>query len=74
MVLLISDKRPFLTTKEGKRYAGPFKALRVQHLANHHLDIDMLKCERIIPQDWLTPFVSQQWYHMLRFDQGLDKG
>ncbi|PNF30590.1 hypothetical protein B7P43_G06130 [Cryptotermes secundus] len=68
------DEEPFLVTREGKRFAGPFEALRLQHLVNHHLDIDMLKCDRIVPQDWLAPLVSQQWYRMLRLDQGLDRG
>jgi hypothetical protein len=73
-MLLIADDEPFLVTKEGKGFAGPFQALRLQHLVNHHLDIDMLKCDRIVPLDWLAPLVSQQWYHMLRLDQGLDRG
>lgn len=68
------DEEPFLASREGKRFAGPFRALRFQHLVNHHLDIDMLKSDRIVPQDWLAPSVSQQWYHMLRVDQGLDRG
>jgi BTB/POZ domain-containing protein 13 len=66
------DEEPFLLTREGKRFAGPFQALRLQHLMNYHLDIDKLKCDRIVPQDWLAPFVSQQWDHMYRLNLGLD--
>jgi BTB/POZ domain-containing protein 13 len=74
MLLMIADKGPYLVTKGGMQFAGPFQALRLQHLLNHHLDINMLKSDRIIPNDWLAPYVSQQWYLMLRLDQGLDKG
>ncbi|PSN37223.1 Protein germ cell-less [Blattella germanica] len=65
---------PFLNTRDGKNFAGPFRALRFQHLVNHHLDIDMLKSDNIVPMEWLAPKVSRQWYHMLRVDQGLDRG
>jgi hypothetical protein len=55
-------------------YAEPFQALRFQHLVNHHLDIEMLKSDRIVPDEWIDPVVNRQWYHMLRIDQGLDRG
>lgn len=71
---LIADEEPFLVSNEGISFAGPFQALRFKHLVNHHLDIDMIKCDRIMPAEWLSPPLSQQWYHMLRVDQGLDRG
>jgi hypothetical protein len=73
-ISLIADEEPFLVSKEGKCFAGPFQALKFQHLVNHHLDIDMIKSDRIVPSDWLCLPLSQQWYHMLRVDQGLDRG
>ncbi|KAJ9578457.1 hypothetical protein L9F63_005327, partial [Diploptera punctata] len=69
-----TDDEPFLLSHEGRIYSGAFRALRFQHLVNHHLDIEMLKTDRIVPFEWLSPAVSQQWYHMLRIDQGLDRG
>ncbi|KAJ4451919.1 hypothetical protein ANN_03397 [Periplaneta americana] len=66
------DEEPFLLTREGRTFIGPFKALRYNHLINHHLDVEMLKTDRIVPAEWLTPAVSDQWYHMLRVDQDVE--
>ena len=36
------DKRFFLETEQGLPYANVFKALRLNHLVNHHMDMEML--------------------------------
>jgi BTB/POZ domain-containing protein 13 len=52
------DEEPLLLTREGKRFAGPFHALMLRYrLDDHQLVIQMLKWDRIVPQDWLAPFV-----------------
>lgn len=66
--------QPFLLTPDGKPYAGAFKALRLEHIIMHHLDIETIQKDNIIPEDWINPAVLQQWYSMLRIDQSLDKG
>ncbi|XP_044735729.1 protein germ cell-less [Chrysoperla carnea] len=68
------DKTPFLLTKQGKPFAKAFQALRLQHILMHHLDIEMLQKDNIIPNEWINPTVLHQWHSMLRIDQSLDKG
>ena len=48
------DKRFFLETEQGLPYANVFKALRLNHLVNHHMDMDMLLKDRIIPKKWMS--------------------
>lgn len=61
-------------TKQGKPFAKAFQALRLQHILMHHLDIEMLQKDNIIPNEWINPTVLHQWHSMLRIDQSLDKG
>lgn len=72
--MYIIDKTPFLLTTEGKKYIAPFKALRMKHLLLHHLDIEALHRDNIIPEQWLHPEILQQWYSMLRINQNVDAG
>ncbi|XP_067008338.1 protein germ cell-less [Anabrus simplex] len=66
--------KPFLLTKEGSVYSITFRALRLRHMINHHLDVEMLKLDRIIPEDWLGPVLDKNWLHVLQIDQGFDRG
>lgn len=68
------DETPFLLTKEGTQYAPAFKALRFRHLVDHHMDVQVLHSERILPLSWLYPAISNNWNLMLRIDQGIDRG
>lgn len=64
----------FLDTNRGRQYTPAFQSLRLQHLVNHHLDIEMIETDNILPTDWLLPIFKSQWYRMMRVDQGVDKG
>ncbi|XP_022255891.1 germ cell-less protein-like 1 isoform X1 [Limulus polyphemus] len=66
--------RCFLDTTRGSQYLPTFKALRLQHLVNHHLDVELLEADHIVPIDWFYPVFKNQWYQMLRIDQGVDRG
>ena len=68
------DKRFFLETEEGAAYAKVFKSLRFNHLVNHHMDMDMLLKDRIIPERWSSKVYRHQWQLLLRADQGVDRG
>ena len=68
------DKRFFLSTTEGTPYAPVFKALRFFHLVNHHMDMDMLLKDKIIPSKWMSIVYQHQWQLLLRADQGVDRG
>ena len=47
-------KRFFLDTRDGQPYVEVFKSLRLNHLVNHHMDMEMLLTDRIIPrQVWV---------------------
>lgn len=68
------DKRFFLETEEGAMYSKVFKSLRFNHLVNHHMDMDMLIKDRIIPEKWMNSVYRHQWQLLLRADQGVDRG
>ena len=68
------DKRYFLETEQGAPYASVFKSLRFNHLVNHHMDMDMLLKDRIIPKHWMSKVYQRQWLSLLRVDQGIDRG
>ncbi|MPC28304.1 Protein germ cell-less [Portunus trituberculatus] len=59
---------------EGREFSTVFTALRIVYLIYHHLDVEMLYSDRILPPSWLTPASMHQWYNMLRIDQGKDRG
>lgn len=69
-----SEEECFLYSDIGEQYVPPFKGLRLHHLINHHLDVEMLETDKIIPKCWMMPVFRMQWYQMLRVDQGVDKG
>ncbi|GFT50732.1 germ cell-less protein-like 2 [Nephila pilipes] len=65
---------PFLSTIVGTPYVNAFRALRLQHLVVHHVDMEHIEADYIIPIEWFMPIFKMQWYRMLRVDQGADKG
>ncbi|XP_023229079.1 germ cell-less protein-like 1 [Centruroides sculpturatus] len=74
--LLFTKERgkSFLETESGEPYLPAFRALRSQHLVNHHLDVELLDSDQIVPKSWFLPVFKTQWYTMLRVDQGVDRG
>lgn len=66
--------KPFLETNYGVSYEPAFRALRLKHLIVHHVDIEVIESDNIMPMEWFFPVFKLQWYHMLRIDQGVDKG
>lgn len=40
---------PYLLSEEGEQYENVFKALRLANLINHHIDVEMLDMDHIIP-------------------------
>ncbi|KAG8189166.1 hypothetical protein JTE90_018458 [Oedothorax gibbosus] len=65
---------PYLMTNTGSPYQSAFRALRLKHLIIHHIDMELIEADCIIPVDWFMPIFKVQWYQMLRVDQGVDKG
>ncbi|XP_011862837.1 PREDICTED: protein germ cell-less isoform X2 [Vollenhovia emeryi] len=65
---------PFLTTKEGREYAAPFKALKMKYLLLHEQDDKILYNDNLIPPDWLHSAYREQWLHLLRVDGNKDRG
>ncbi|KFB37754.1 AGAP011686-PA-like protein [Anopheles sinensis] len=64
---------PFLCTSEGAPFEQVFRALRLRHLLNHHVDIKILRQDNIIPIEWLHKPLFQQWNSVLMIDQSLDR-
>lgn len=69
-----TDKTPFLDTTEGLPYIRVFKLLRLQYLFNHHIDMEFLAKDHLVPPSWMTAPLHQQWCSMLRIDQSIDNG
>lgn len=66
--------QPFLTTKEGQRFAAPFKALRMKYLVLHEQDVKLLSGDNLIPPDWMYDAYREQWLHVLRIDGHEERG
>ncbi|XP_014473350.1 PREDICTED: protein germ cell-less [Dinoponera quadriceps] len=66
--------QPFLTTKEGKRFAAPFKTLRMKYLVLHEQDVKLLYSDNLIPPDWMHDAYREQWLHVLRIDGHEERG
>ncbi|XP_043249806.1 protein germ cell-less isoform X1 [Colletes gigas] len=66
--------KPFLTTEEGKKFAAPFKALRMKYLLLHDQDVKVLYSDNLIPHEWLHNAYKEQWLHLLRIDANKDQG
>ncbi|XP_077505568.1 germ cell-less isoform X3 [Amblyomma americanum] len=64
----------FTQSETGREYADVFQALRIEHLINHPLDVAMVEEDNIFSKESLYPVFRNQWFSMLRIDQGLDKG
>lgn len=65
---------PFLTTDDGRKYAPPFRALRLKHLVLHQQDVKVLQNDNIIPPEWMHDVYREQWLHLLRIDENEDRG
>jgi len=64
----------FLLSEAGNQYARAFAGLRLASLIGHPNDVDLIQGDRIIPYSSLLPVFRDQWFKMLRTDQGIDKG
>ncbi|KAH0945205.1 hypothetical protein HN011_010739 [Eciton burchellii] len=67
-------REPFLITEEGKKYAAPFKALKMKYLLLQEQDDKILYSDNLIPPDWLHNAYREQWLHLLRIDGNEDRG
>lgn len=70
----LKNQTAFLLTKQGARFAKPFKKLRLQHLINHPVDIKIILEDNIIPRDWLNDSFMVQWNSLIKIDNCLDSG
>lgn len=69
-----TDRTPFLLTSTGCRYDRAFRRLRIAHLLNHPIDLNIILEDNLIPRTWLSEPLLLQWNNMLKFDQNLDTG
>lgn len=56
-------KSPFLRSEEGKKYLGPFQALKMRHmlLDLSHSVADALINDKIIPGEWIMSGLNDNW-------------
>lgn len=69
-----SDVRSFLETAEAAPFLPVFRNIRLPHLLNHHMDVEILVSDRIIPDSWMTSIYYTRWMTLLRIDSGVDLG
>lgn len=69
-----TDENPFLLTKDGGKFLVAFQGLRIHNLISHHVDVEAVQRDNIIPHSWLNPVVLNQWKTMLKVNQNEDKG
>jgi len=64
----------FLDSDKAKPYLAVFRNIRVAHMINHHLDLEILVSDRLIPDSWLSSVYYTRWMSLLRIDSGVDRG
>jgi len=69
-----SDVDYFLNTPEAEPYLSVFRNIRLPHLINHHMDVEMLVSDKIVPESWMSSTYYTRWMTLLRLDCGIDKG
>jgi hypothetical protein len=47
-----------------------FRNIRLPHLVNHHMDVEILVSDRIIPNSWMTSIYYTRWMTLLRCLKG----
>ncbi|KAK9718082.1 BTB/POZ domain [Popillia japonica] len=52
---------PFLLTEEGQTFVCVFQNLRLQHLISHHMDVELLLKDNVLPRGWIHNVVLKQW-------------
>ncbi|CAB4065808.1 BTBD13 [Lepeophtheirus salmonis] len=60
-MLYAKESKFFLNLETGSSYAPLFRALRLPYLVNHHLDLEMLLSDGIVPMEWVYPMIVSQW-------------
>lgn len=71
---LRKEQMPFLLTEEGQSYVRVFQNLRLQHLISHHMDVELLLKDNILPRGWIHNVVLKQWRATLKVNQNEEKG
>ncbi|KAK2709599.1 germ cell-less protein-like 1 [Artemia franciscana] len=69
-----NEKASLLETEIGKPFERAFRVLKADWLIVHPYDVEMLKNDRIIPNSFLNIAFQNQWFRMLRVEQGIDSG
>lgn len=65
---------PFLLTEEGQTFVCVFQNLRLQHLISHHMDVELLLKDNVLPRGWIHNVVLKQWRATLKVNQNEEKG
>ncbi|XP_050394646.1 germ cell-less protein-like 1 isoform X1 [Patella vulgata] len=64
----------YLELPEAKDCLPVFQRIRWQHVINDTSSLKALKCEKVVPEDWLNPLYKHQWFYRLQTEQNIDKG
>lgn len=70
------SRTAFLNTNEGKQYTPPFQALRIRHmLLNFDFSIsDIIRKDKIIPEDWISVAMEDNWRILGAISKNKEKG
>jgi hypothetical protein len=61
------EEETFLESGEAAPFLGVFRNIRLPHLVNHHMDVEILVSDRIIPNSWMTSIYYTRWMTLLRY-------
>ena len=65
--------RYFLDTDEAKQFLAVFRNIRLPHLINHHMNVEMLVSDKIVPESRMSSTYYARWMTLLRLDCGIDR-
>ncbi|NXT76762.1 GMCL1 protein, partial [Zapornia atra] len=64
----------FLESEQGKAFVTVFTHLRLQYIISDLESARIIERDSLIPSEWLSSVYKQQWFAMLRAEQGSDIG
>ncbi|KAM9266427.1 germ cell-less protein-like 1 [Morus bassanus] len=70
----VEDDIAFLESAQGSAFLSVFTHLRLQYITSDLASARIIERDSLIPSEWLCSVYKQQWFAMLRAEQGNDIG
>lgn len=63
-----NNKKAFLLTREGVKYASIFKALRIRNLLVRPNELIKVRDDNIIPKEWIEEWTNENWLALMAIE------